>query len=40
MIAQMHKLAEQQEFERAQEIKKRIRSLDLAYSKSNHLIAL
>src|SRR6056300_360125 len=29
MIAQMHKLAEQQEFERAQEIKKRIRSLDL-----------
>ena len=29
MIAQMHKLAEQQEFERAQEIKKRIESLDL-----------
>jgi excinuclease ABC subunit C len=29
MTAQMHKLAEQQEFERAQEIKKRIRSLDL-----------
>jgi len=29
MIAQMHKLAEQQEFERAQEIKKRIKSLDL-----------
>jgi excinuclease ABC subunit C len=29
MTAQMHKLAEHQEFERAQEIKKRIRSLDL-----------
>ena len=29
MTAQMHKLAEQQEFERAQEIKKRIESLDL-----------
>ena len=29
MIAQMHKLAEQQEFERAQEIKKSIKSLDL-----------
>ncbi|MDA8613466.1 excinuclease ABC subunit UvrC [Gammaproteobacteria bacterium] len=29
MAAQMHKLAEQQEFERAQEIKKRIESLDL-----------
>ena len=29
MTAQMHKLAEQQEFERAQEIKKRIQSLDL-----------
>jgi len=29
MTAQMHKLAEQQEFERAQEIKKRIKSLDL-----------
>ena len=29
MVAQMHKLAEQQEFERAQEIKKRINSLDL-----------
>jgi len=29
MITQMHKLAEQQEFERAQEIKKRIKSLDL-----------
>src|SRR6056300_776535 len=29
MTAKMHKLAEQQEFERAQEIKKRIRSLDL-----------
>ena len=29
MVAQMHKLAEQQEFERAQEIKKRIKSLDL-----------
>jgi excinuclease ABC subunit C len=29
MTAQMHKLAEQQEFERAHEIKKRIKSLDL-----------
>ena len=29
MTDQMHKLAEQQEFERAQEIKKRIKSLDL-----------
>ena len=29
MTAQMHKLAEQQEFERAQEIKKRIQSLNL-----------
>ena len=29
MTAQMHKLAEQQEFERAQEIKKRIESLEL-----------
>jgi len=29
MMAQMHRLAEQQEFERAQEIKKRIESLDL-----------
>ena len=29
MIGQMHKLAEQQEFERALEIKKRIKSLDL-----------
>ncbi len=29
MTAQMHKLAEMQEFERAQEIKKRIKSLDL-----------
>ncbi len=29
MTAQMHKLAEQQEFERAQELKKRIKSLDL-----------
>ena len=29
MTAQMHRLAEQQEFERAQEIKKRIESLDL-----------
>jgi len=29
MTAQMHKLAENQEFERAQEIKKRIKSLDL-----------
>jgi excinuclease ABC subunit C len=29
MITQMYKLAEQQEFERAQEIKKRIKSLDL-----------
>jgi len=29
MTAQMHKLADQQEFERAQEIKKRIKSLDL-----------
>jgi excinuclease ABC subunit C len=29
MIAKMYKLAEQQEFERAQEIKKRIKSLDL-----------
>jgi len=31
MIAQMHKLAEQHEFERAQEIKGRIRSLDLLH---------
>jgi excinuclease ABC subunit C len=29
MTAQMHKLAEEQEFERAQEIKKKIKSLDL-----------
>ena len=34
MTAQMHKLAEQQEFERAQEIKKRIQSLDLTPARA------
>ena len=29
MTSQMHKLAEQEEFEKAQEIKKRIKSLEL-----------
>ena len=33
MAAQMYKLAEQQEFERAQEIKKRIESLDLLHQE-------
>jgi excinuclease ABC subunit C len=35
MTAQMHKLAEQQEFERAQEVKKRIRSLDLLHQEQS-----
>ena len=35
MTAQMHKLAEQQEFERAQEIKKRIKSLDLLHQEQS-----
>ena len=35
MIAQMHKLAEQQEFERAQEVKRRIRSLDLLHQEQS-----
>ena len=35
MTAQMHKLAEQQEFERAQEIKKKIRSLDLLHQEQS-----
>ena len=35
MIAQMHKLAEQQEFERAKEIKRRIRSLDLLHQEQS-----
>ncbi len=35
MIAQMHKLAMQQEFERAQEIKKRIKSLDLLHQEQS-----
>ena len=43
MTAQMHKLAEQQEFERAQEIKKRIKSLDLLQQEqsfNSHLISV
>ena len=35
MIAQMHKLAEQQEFERAQEVKKRIKILDLLHQEQS-----
>ncbi len=35
MMAQMHKLAEQQEFERAQEVKKRIKSLDLIHQEQS-----
>jgi excinuclease ABC subunit C len=35
MVAQMHKLAEKQEFERAQEIKKRIESLDLLHQEQS-----
>jgi len=35
MTAQMHKLAEQQEFERAQEVKRRIRSLDLLHQEQS-----
>ena len=35
MTAQMHKLAEQQEFERALEIKKRIKSLDLLHQEQS-----
>ena len=35
MIAQMHKLAENQEFERAQEIKRRIKSLDLLHQEQS-----
>ncbi len=35
MISQMHKLAEQQEFERANEIKKRIKSLDLMHQEQS-----
>jgi excinuclease ABC subunit C len=35
MISQMQKLAEQQEFERANEIKKRIRSLDLLHQEQS-----
>jgi excinuclease ABC subunit C len=40
MVAQMHKLAEQQEFERAQEIKKRIESLDLLQQEQSFNSAL
>ncbi len=40
MTAQMHKLAEQQEFERAQEIKKRIKSLDLLQQEQSFNSAL
>ncbi len=40
MTAQMHKLAEQQEFERAQEIKKRIKSLDLLHQEQSFNSAL
>jgi len=40
MTAQMHKLAEQQEFERAQEIKKRIQSLDLLQQEQSFNSAL
>ena len=35
MTAQMHKLAEMQEFERANEVKKRIRSLDLLHQEQS-----
>ena len=35
MIAQMQKLADQQEFERANEVKKRIRSLDLLHQEQS-----
>ena len=35
MTAQMHKLAEQQEFERAQEVKQRIKTLDLLYQEQS-----
>ena len=35
MTAQMHKLAEQQEFEKANDIKKRIRSLDLLHQEQS-----
>ena len=35
MTAQMHKLAEMQEFERAHEVKKRIRSLDLLHQEQS-----
>ena len=35
MISQMQKLAEQQEFERAQDIKKRIKSLDLLHQEQS-----
>jgi excinuclease ABC subunit C len=40
MTAQMHKLAEMQEFERAQEIKKRIKSLDLLQQEQSFNSAL
>ena len=40
MTAQMHKLAEQQEFERAQEIKTRIKSLDLLQQEQSFNSAL
>tara|TARA_B100000579_G_scaffold40160_1_gene28042 strand:- start:396 stop:2180 length:1785 start_codon:yes stop_codon:yes gene_type:complete len=40
MTAQMHKLAEQQEFERAQEIKQRIKSLDLLQQEQSFNSAL
>jgi excinuclease ABC subunit C len=40
MTAQMHKLAELQEFERAQEIKKRIKSLDLLQQEQSFNSAL
>ncbi len=43
MTSQMHKLAEQQEFEKANDIKKRIRSLDLLYQEqsiNNSLISI
>ncbi len=35
MTAQMHRLADQQEFERAQEIKKKIKSLDLLHQEQS-----
>ena len=40
MTAQMHKLAEHQEFERAHEIKKRIKSLDLLHQEQSFNSAL